>query len=36
MQWMLAGPVFRVRFGAWWPCDPVDLGYDEDDDPGKD
>jgi hypothetical protein len=29
MQWMLAGPVFRVRFGASWACDPVDLG-DED------
>lgn len=23
IQWMLAEPVFRVRFGAQWPCDPV-------------
>jgi hypothetical protein len=26
---MLATPVFRTRFAAQWPCDPVDLGDDE-------
>ena len=29
---MLATPVFRTRFAGPWPCDPVDLGEDDEDD----
>ncbi len=29
---MLAQPVFRARFGAHWPCDPIDTGDEDEDD----